>query len=94
MRICLVYDCLFPYTIGGGERWYRALGERLAADGHDVTSRFPELRPLGETLGSRPAVLDGQIVALDPEGRPSSEVLAPRLRHQGPKAPPRGRQAW
>jgi glycosyltransferase involved in cell wall biosynthesis len=37
MRICLVYDCLFPYTIGGGERWYRALGERLAADGHDVT---------------------------------------------------------
>jgi glycosyltransferase involved in cell wall biosynthesis len=37
MRICLIYDCLFPYTIGGGERWYRELGERLAADGHDVT---------------------------------------------------------
>jgi glycosyltransferase involved in cell wall biosynthesis len=37
MRICLVYDCLFPYTIGGAERWYRRLGERLAADGHDVT---------------------------------------------------------
>ena len=37
MRICLIYDCLFPYTIGGGERWYRALGERLAADGHEVT---------------------------------------------------------
>ena len=37
MRICLVYDCLFPHTVGGGERWYRALAERLVADGHDVT---------------------------------------------------------
>jgi glycosyltransferase involved in cell wall biosynthesis len=37
MRICLVYDCLFPYTVGGAERWYRNLGERLAADGHHVT---------------------------------------------------------
>jgi glycosyltransferase involved in cell wall biosynthesis len=37
MRICLVYDCLFPHTVGGGERWYRALAERLAADGHAVT---------------------------------------------------------
>src|ERR1700730_12480875 len=37
MRICLVYDCLFPYTVGGGERWYRNLAERLAAEGHEVT---------------------------------------------------------
>jgi glycosyltransferase involved in cell wall biosynthesis len=37
MRICLVYDCLFPYTVGGAERWYRALAERLAAAGHEVT---------------------------------------------------------
>jgi glycosyltransferase involved in cell wall biosynthesis len=37
VRICLVYDCLFPWTVGGAERWYRALGERLAASGHDVT---------------------------------------------------------
>jgi glycosyltransferase involved in cell wall biosynthesis len=37
MRICLVYDCLFPYTVGGAERWYRNLGERLAADGHELT---------------------------------------------------------
>jgi glycosyltransferase involved in cell wall biosynthesis len=37
MRVCLVYDCLFPYTVGGAERWYRNLGERLAADGHEVT---------------------------------------------------------
>ncbi|HZV72972.1 MAG TPA: glycosyltransferase family 4 protein [Conexibacter sp.] len=37
MRICLLYDCLFPHTVGGAERWYRNLGERLAADGHEVT---------------------------------------------------------
>src|SRR2546421_484000 len=37
MRICLVFDCLYPYTVGGAERWYRNLAERLAAAGHDVT---------------------------------------------------------
>ena len=37
MRICLVYDCLYPHTVGGAQRWYRNLAERLAADGHQVT---------------------------------------------------------
>ncbi|HUB35620.1 MAG TPA: glycosyltransferase [Solirubrobacteraceae bacterium] len=37
MRICVVYDCLFPHTVGGAERWYRNLAERLAAEGHEVT---------------------------------------------------------
>jgi glycosyltransferase involved in cell wall biosynthesis len=37
MRICIVYDCLFPFTVGGAERWYRNLAERLAAEGHEVT---------------------------------------------------------
>ena len=37
MRVCLVYDCLYPHTVGGAERWYRNLAERLCADGHDVT---------------------------------------------------------
>jgi glycosyltransferase involved in cell wall biosynthesis len=37
MRICVVYDCLFPYTVGGGERWYRNVAERLAREGHEVT---------------------------------------------------------
>ena len=26
-----------PHTVGGGERWYRNVAERLAADGHEVT---------------------------------------------------------
>jgi len=37
VRVCVCYDCLFPYTIGGAERWYRNLAERLAAAGHEVT---------------------------------------------------------
>lgn len=37
VRICIVYDCLFPYTVGGAERWYRNLAERLAQEGHEVT---------------------------------------------------------
>jgi glycosyltransferase involved in cell wall biosynthesis len=37
VHICLIYDCLYPYTVGGGERWYRALAERLAKEGYQVT---------------------------------------------------------
>jgi glycosyltransferase involved in cell wall biosynthesis len=37
VRILIVYDCLFPHTIGGAERWYRNVAERLAAEGHEVT---------------------------------------------------------
>jgi glycosyltransferase involved in cell wall biosynthesis len=37
MRVCVVYDCLYPWTVGGAERWYRNLAARLVADGHEVT---------------------------------------------------------
>jgi glycosyltransferase involved in cell wall biosynthesis len=37
VRLCLVYDCLYPHTVGGGERWYRGLAERLRDEGHEVT---------------------------------------------------------
>ena len=37
VRICLVYDCLFPHTVGGAERWYANVARRLADDGHEVT---------------------------------------------------------
>jgi glycosyltransferase involved in cell wall biosynthesis len=36
MRIALVYDCLYPNTIGGAERWYRNVAERVDVD-HRVT---------------------------------------------------------
>jgi len=31
MRVCVVYDCLYPYTVGGAERWYRNLADELVA---------------------------------------------------------------
>lgn len=37
MRICVVYDLLYPETVGGAERWYRNVSLRLAEEGHDVT---------------------------------------------------------
>src|SRR3954464_13213540 len=37
MRICLVYDCLYPHTVGGAERVYRQLALRLRDAGHEVT---------------------------------------------------------
>ena len=44
-----------------------------------MTASYPELRALGEALGSLQAVLDGEIVALDQDGRPSFEALQPRM---------------
>ena len=62
MRICLVYDCLYPHTIGGAERWYRNLAERLAHDGHDVT--YLTLRQWEH--GERPDVEGVRVVAVGP----------------------------
>jgi glycosyltransferase involved in cell wall biosynthesis len=36
VRIAIVYDCLFPWTVGGAERWMRNVAEALAEDGHQV----------------------------------------------------------
>jgi len=64
MRICVVYDCLYPYTVGGAERWYRNLAERVAASGHEVTyltlrqwsadddPRIPDVRVVPVAAGS------------------------------------------
>ena len=62
MRVCLVYDCLYPYTVGGAERWYRNLGERLAAEGHEVT--YVTLRQWGR--GERGDVPGVRVVAAGP----------------------------
>lgn len=51
----------------------------VSRNDREVTVAYPELRALGEALGSRPAVLDGEIVALDDQGRPSFGVLQQRI---------------
>jgi glycosyltransferase involved in cell wall biosynthesis len=55
-RICLIYDCLFPYTVGGAERWYRNLAERLVAEGHEVTYLTLRQWERGERLDLDPRV--------------------------------------
>jgi bifunctional non-homologous end joining protein LigD len=45
----------------------------------DITAQYPELRAIGRQLGSRDAVLDGEIVALDEDGSPSFQRLQRRM---------------
>lgn len=37
MRIAVVYDCLYPLSVGGGELLYRTFSERFAELGHEVS---------------------------------------------------------
>lgn len=46
---------------------------------NDITSQYPELQDLREALGTRDAVLDGEIVAFDERGLPSFQKLQGRL---------------
>jgi glycosyltransferase involved in cell wall biosynthesis len=63
VRICLIYDCLYPWTVGGGERWMRGLAEALAAAGHEVTyltrKQWPDSEP--------PAIPGVRVVAVSRE---------------------------
>src|SRR5579871_5671140 len=65
MRVCVVYDCLFPHTVGGAERWYRNLAERLVAQGHEVT--YLTLRQWDR--GADPGVAGVDVRAVGPRMR-------------------------
>ena len=57
-------------------------GSRLrlyARSGNDLTHRYPELTAVDAGLGDEPAVLDGELVALEPDGRPSFPLLQTRM---------------
>jgi bifunctional non-homologous end joining protein LigD len=51
----------------------------LSRNDRDVTGTYPEVRGLAEQLGSVAAVLDGEIVALDGNGRPDFGLLQRRM---------------
>ncbi len=55
-------------------RW-SMLSRRL----EDVTARYPELEPIAEQLSERRAVLDGEVVALDDDGRPRFQLIQSRM---------------
>lgn len=50
-----------------------------ARSGEDITAAYPELRPLADALGGTPAVLDGEVLALDREGRADFQLLQARM---------------
>lgn len=59
----------------------------------DVTSQYPEVaRDLREALGASEAVLDGEVVALDADGRSSFQLLQRRM-HLGSESAVRRRMA-
>lgn len=80
MRIAIAYDCLFPWTKGGGERLYRTYAEDWAAAGHEVTylTRLqwnPADPP--EIPGVRVVVLTSDPTLHDDQGR---RTLPPAIR--------------
>jgi bifunctional non-homologous end joining protein LigD len=59
-------------------------GLRLESrNGNDVTPAYPELQALNGALGAHVAILDGEIIAFDAQGRPSFEALQPRMHQRG-----------
>jgi bifunctional non-homologous end joining protein LigD len=48
-------------------------------NGTDFSGRYPEIDALAEDQASRRMVLDGEVVAFDPDGRPSFERLQSRM---------------
>jgi len=51
---------------------------------NDVTVQYPEVRRITRALGSHEAVLDGELVAFDADGKPSFERLQQRIHNTDP----------
>jgi bifunctional non-homologous end joining protein LigD len=72
----------FEYKWDGVRALFYWDGKQTRIEGRnelDVTHRWPELTKLGENFGSTPAILDGEIIALDSKNRPSFQLLAQRM---------------
>jgi bifunctional non-homologous end joining protein LigD len=62
--------------------------------GGDLTTSFPELRGLGEALGSTAVLFDGELVVLDTDGRPDFGLIQQRLRVDDPRRAGRLAKRW
>jgi bifunctional non-homologous end joining protein LigD len=58
----------------------------ITRNGNDVSAAYPELRALNRALSNHEAILDGEIVAFDEQGRPSFQALQPRIHQRGEAA--------
>jgi bifunctional non-homologous end joining protein LigD len=74
----------------GGEDGSTTLTSRLD---NDVSEAYPEIASLWERVLARNAVLDGEIVALGADGRPSFELLQQRMHLRGQGAVERAARA-
>ena len=54
-------------------------------NGNDLSATYPELTTVDLGLGAEPAIIDGEIVALDPQGRPSFPLLQKRMNLAQPR---------
>ncbi len=54
----------------------------ISRNQQNLTQRFPELQEVADLIKAKTAIIDGEIVALDRQGRPSFDSLRYR-RHQG-----------
>jgi bifunctional non-homologous end joining protein LigD len=50
---------------------------------NDITAAYPELKPMNRALSSHSAILDGEIVSFDADGRPSFGRLQSRMHVRG-----------
>ena len=50
-----------------------------ARSGEEITAAYPELRPLAQALGRTPAILDGEVLAVDEHGRADFQLLQSRM---------------
>ncbi|MBD5655318.1 MAG: non-homologous end-joining DNA ligase [Candidatus Eremiobacteraeota bacterium] len=56
-------------------------------NGKDFAAKFPELAAMADAFSERPVIVDGEIVVLDDQGRPSFGALQERLDRFGRSAP-------
>jgi bifunctional non-homologous end joining protein LigD len=64
--------------------WDGARLRLYARSGNDITHRYPELTDVDAGFGATPAVVDGELVALEPDGRPSFPLLQNRMNLERP----------
>ncbi len=80
-------DWIFELKLDGVRTFARIENGELrliSRNGNDVTSHYPELHDLPKALRASTALLDGEIVALDPRGRSNFGLLQSRMHVASP----------